>query len=176
MLLKPVWMMIILVVSLPYQPVKERYVKKIQWLDLEEAAVRMKADPKPVIIDLYTKWCKWCKEMDQKTYNNDKVISYINDHFYPVKFDAESKSQVQWENKGFNFNPDAKVNDFSLFVTNGQLSFPTTVILLNKNEIPAAIPGFMSTDEIEPILKYFGEGLYKTKSFQEFMKTFKRSW
>lgn len=150
--------------------------EKIQWLTLEEASVKMKNDPRPVIIDLYAKWCYWCKVMDKKTYNNDKVINYINEKFYPVKLDAETKQTIQWKNQDYLFNQDVKMNEFSLYVTNGQLSFPTTVIYTSVNEAPVTIPGFMAPDEIEPILKYFGENYYKTQGFQEFLKGFKRSW
>ena len=31
---------------------------------------------------------------------------------------------------------------------------------------PISIPGFMEPKEIEPILKYFGDGAYKTQSFR----------
>lgn len=156
--------------------VKTDAKEKIQWISIEDAAVKAKADPRPIIIDLYANWCYWCKVMDKKTYNNSKVVTYINDHFYPVKLDAETKETVQWRNKNFDFNENIKVNDFSLFVTNGDLSFPTTVIYPSTLEAPATVPGFMSPDEIEPILKYFGEGNYKKQTFQEFLKTFKKTW
>lgn len=149
---------------------------KIQWISIEDAAIKAKTDPRPIIIDLYANWCYWCKVMDKKTYNNSKVVAYINEHFYPVKLDAETKKTVQWRNKSFDFNERVNVNDFSLFVTNGDLSFPTTVIYPSTMEAPATVPGFMTPDEIEPILKYFGEGNYKKQTFQEFLKNFKKTW
>lgn len=149
---------------------------KINWLSVEEATALAADDPRPIVIDLYTDWCYWCKVMDKKTYTDDKVIRYINEHFYAVKMDAESRKDVEWQNKEFGYNPVRKVNDFSLYVTNGQLSFPSTVIFPSLKDGPAAIPGYMSPGEIEPILKYFGEGVYKNQTFQEYMKTFKGEW
>lgn len=150
--------------------------EKIQWLTIEEAAEKMKEDPRPIIIDLYARWCYWCKVMDKQTYKHDKVVEYINKKFYPVKFDAETRETIQWKSQDFSFNKDAKMNEFSLYMTNGQLSFPTTVIYTSLNEAPAAIPGFMSPDEIEPVLKYFGEDIYRKKGFDEYLKNFKKDW
>lgn len=150
--------------------------EKIQWLTVKEVSQKMKEEPRLVLIDLYTNWCYWCKVMDKKTYNNDKVIAYINKNFYAVKLNAESKETIEWENKKFIYNPGNKVNDFALYLSNGQLSFPTTVIFPQIDKDPAAIPGFMTPKEMESILKYFGEGLYKTQNYQEFSRTFTTSW
>jgi thioredoxin-related protein len=175
MLTKPIWILSIFLLSSIATP-KPEGKEKIEWLTLEEVSAKMKNDPRPVIIDLYARWCYWCKVMDKKTYNHSKVVDYINEKFYPVKLDAESKQTLQWDNRNFNFNPGLKLNDFSVYVTNGQLSFPTTVIYTSIKEAPATIPGFMSPDEIEPVLKYFGENYYKREGFQEFLKSFKKDW
>lgn len=149
---------------------------KLNWMNMNELSEKMKSADKPVLMDLYTDWCYWCKVMDKKTYTNSKVISYINEHFYPVKFNAESKNMVQWKGKDYNYNETYKVNDLALYVTQGQLGFPTTVIIPDEKSEPIAVAGFLEPKELEPILKYFGEGAYKTKSYEVFKSTFKKSW
>jgi len=149
---------------------------KPDWMKLSDLTGKIKSEPKPVIIDLYTNWCYWCKVMDKKTYTNSKVVSYINEHFYPVKLDAETREMVQWNNKHYNFNDDYKVNDFTMYLTSGQPGFPTTVIFTDENSDPVAIQGFLAPKEIEPILKYFGEGAYKKQNFAEFKSGFKSTW
>ncbi|MEO8720540.1 MAG: DUF255 domain-containing protein [Ginsengibacter sp.] len=149
---------------------------KINWLTIDQVAVKMKSEPKPVIIDLYTNWCYWCKVMDKKTYTNSKVVSYINQHFYAVKLNAETRDVVKWNNKDFDYNPENKVNSFALYVTQGQLAFPNTVIFPEIEKGPAAVPGFMEPKEIEVILKYFGEGTYKTQNFNDYSANFTTTW
>jgi thioredoxin-related protein len=149
---------------------------KLLWMNWKELAPKMNNETKPVIMDLYTNWCYWCKVMEKKTYANSKVIAYINEHFYAVKFDAESKEVVEWRNKQFNFNEAYKINDFAMYVTNGQPGFPTMVIFPDEKSEPIAVSGYMQPKEIEPILKYFGEGAYKKESFNDFQSTFKAAW
>ncbi len=145
-------------------------------MQISEVKDKLQSQRKPVIIDLYTNWCYWCKVMDKKTYTNQKVISYINDHFYAVKLNAETKEKISWANKDFNYNDNYKVNDFTMYVTGGQPGFPTTVIFTDDKSEPVAIQGFLEPREIEPILKYFGEEAYKTKSYTDFKSTFITTW
>lgn len=150
--------------------------EKLEWLNMNELNEKEKLQSKPVILDLYTNWCYWCKVMDKKTYSNSKVISYINEHFYAVKFDAESKEKVQWANREYNFNETYKVNDFTMYVTSDQPGFPSTVIFADDQSQPVSLQGFLEPKELEPILKYFGEGANKTQSFNDFNSTFKKTW
>jgi thioredoxin-related protein len=62
-----------------------------------------------------------------------------------------------------------------MYLTHGRLEFPTTIII-TPGDAPQAIPGFMEPDELEPVVKYFGEGAYKTRGFDVYLKDFKKSW
>ena len=149
---------------------------KVQWLNLQQVADSLKVNQKPVLIDLYTEWCGWCKVMDKKTYANQQVGDYIKKHFYPVKIDAESKSAISWNGKKYLFNPTYRTNDFAMYLTNGQLSYPTTVIIPVGNGYPQAIPGYLEPKDFEMILKYFGENKFGQVSFADYQRTFKSSW
>ena len=148
---------------------------KLQWMTLEEVVAKMKAEKRPILIDLYTDWCGWCKVMDKKTYSDKNVTDYLQSKFYPVKFDAEGRKEITWNGKTYNFNTRYKTHDWAVYLTNGQLSYPTTVIIPVDGE-PQAIPGFMKPAELEPIVKYFGEGKFGVVRFDEYQKSFKSQW
>ena len=149
--------------------------EKLKWMTLDEAAASLKKEKRPVLIDLYTDWCGWCKAMDKKTYTNKDVTAYVQEKFYPVKFDAEGHKSVTWNGRTFDFNTSNKTNNFAIYLTNGNLSYPTTVIIPEDGE-PQAIPGFLAPNEFELIAKYFGEGKYGKVSFDEYQKSFKSQW
>jgi thioredoxin-related protein len=114
--------------------------------------------------------------MDKKTYSNKKVAQYIQDKFYPVKVNAESRETFTWNGKTYHFNSSYRTNEFAVYVTKGRLEFPTTIIIPVDSNEPQAIPGYLEPKDLELVVKYFGEGGYGKVSFDEFQKNFKASW
>jgi thioredoxin-related protein len=150
--------------------------EKLKWMTLEEARQAMLKEKKPVLIDLYTDWCGWCKVMDKKTYTNSKVIAYLQEHFYPVKLNAETKDAITWNEKTYQFNAQSRTNDFALFLTYGRLSYPTTVILPLDNSGPQPVPGYLEPKDLELVVRYFGDGKYGKQAFEDYQKAFKPEW
>src|SRR4051794_24314566 len=88
---------------------------KVQWLTISEVRAAYSKNPKPILVDVYTGWCGWCKVMDQQTYSNASVADYINDKYYPVKFDAESRDTVEWNGNKYSYNPQNKMNGLAVY-------------------------------------------------------------
>ena len=149
---------------------------KINWLSLTELAEAYKKQPKPIIIDVYTSWCGWCKVMDKETYSNDNVAAYINEHYYAVKFDAESKDSAVFAGKKYGYNPAYKANELAIYLLFGRMGYPTTVLLSAADAQPAPLSGYLKPSELEPPLRFFGDGVYKTKNFPDYMKEFSAKW
>jgi thioredoxin-related protein len=152
-------------------PAKE----SISWLTPEEAAGRLEQEKRPVLVDLYTTWCGWCKQMDRRTYSNKQVIRYLSEKFYTVRVDAETRATISWDGKTYNFDPQYRCNQFAVYLAHGRLEFPTTIIIVPGEE-PQAISGYMGPKDLEMLVKYFGEGIYHTRGFDEYAKSFHASW
>ncbi|NND95171.1 MAG: DUF255 domain-containing protein, partial [Flavobacteriales bacterium] len=71
--------------------------KSINWITIEEAQEKVKEEPRKILMDVYTKWCGPCKMMMANTFTNADVISYINENYYAVKFDAESPDAISFK-------------------------------------------------------------------------------
>jgi thioredoxin-related protein len=150
--------------------------EKINWMSVAELHAVYNKAPRPILVDVYTDWCGWCKVMDRETYDKESVVTYINEHYYAVKLNAESKDSLEWAGKKYGYKPEYKANELAVYLLYGQMSYPTTVFLSALNAQPAPLAGFLKPKEIESPLKFFGDGAYKEKTFQEYMKTFSNSW
>ena len=144
---------------------------QIKWIPFEEAMNLSKQDGKPILIDVYTDWCGWCKRLDATTYKDSAIIGYINEKFHAVKFNAETKESIKYQdsvyvNKG-------KTHDLALKLMNGQASYPTTIYIVPQKQIIAPVPGYQTRDNIQPFLFYFGEAVYDmTTTWDCFLKGF----
>ncbi len=78
--------------------------------------------------------------------------------------DAETHAAITWQGRTYAYNPQYRSNEFALYLTHGRLEFPTTIII-TPGDVPQAIPGYLAPGDLEPVLKYFGEGAYKTQGF-----------
>lgn len=66
--------------------------EEIVWLSTyEDAIAASKSLDQPIMIDFYTDWCRWCKELDKTTYQDANVVALSNE-FVCAKVDAEGRN------------------------------------------------------------------------------------
>ncbi|WP_258097973.1 thioredoxin family protein [Marinoscillum pacificum] len=151
--------------------------QEVKWMSFEEAVEASKKEPKKLLIDVYTDWCGWCKKMDKEAYANESIAAYINETFYPVKFDAEQKEDIEFDGHTFKFVASGRrgVHQLAAALTNNKLSYPTTVFMDEEFRIIQPIPGYMTAQSMDPILQYIGGDKFKSVKWEEFQKNFKSS-
>ncbi len=147
---------------------------EIQWLDIEEAVKLHEKTPKVIMIDMYTDWCGWCGKMDKETFTNQEIVNYINMNFYPVKFDAERTDTIIYRGVEY-VNPlvgRRPSHGLAKHLMNGRMSYPT-IVYIDKDFNVNPIPGYMSVEDIMPILVYFAERINYSCDYDSYRKAFK---
>jgi thioredoxin-related protein len=150
--------------------------KEIEWLSWDEVQVKMKKEPRKVWVDVYTDWCGWCKRMDATTFKNPELIKYMNTKFYAVRFNAEKADSIRFLGKLYTIEPQTRTNQLAVELMRGQMSYPTGIFMEEQFINPQPIPGYHPVPEMEMILKFLGENVYKNQKFEDYQKTFKASW
>nr|NQU90761.1 DUF255 domain-containing protein [Bacteroidota bacterium] len=158
---------------------KAQEAAKIKWYSIEEAVALNKKKKKKFFIDVFTEWCGWCKKMDANTFVDPVIVEYMNENFWPVKFDAESSEPITIDGKEYvNPNPGKKRSTHLLAVAllNRKLSYPSFVFLDDKVKLITVLPGYNTPEKLEPVLHFIAEEAYKKEAFEDFKKSFKGSY
>jgi len=151
----------------------------IRWMSFTEAMEKSKTAPKKVFIDMYTDWCGWCKRMDVTTFADPNVAKYINDHFYAVKFNTEKEAPITINDSTYKVNPAYGRNgthELAVSLLQGKMSYPTFVFLDERFNILSPLPGYQKSDQIEPVLKYFGDNNHLKIAWLDYQKAFAPTW
>lgn len=134
---------------------------QINWLTMNEALEAQKKEPKKILIHFYVQWCSMCKKMDGHTYSNPEISKYINENYYPVKFDVEGGDRVEYQGKVYEnptydpkreikYGGNGSINNFAKLMN--VRGYPTMVILDEKSLPITSFVGYYKPKDIEPYL------------------------
>lgn len=160
--------------------------QEVQWMSLSEALAAQKVQPKKIFIDVYTVWCGPCKLYDRNTFSNAKVADFINENFYPVKFNGEGNEVIVYKGKTYS-NPKydpAKAkrrnapHQFSGYL--GINAYPTVVFMDESGNLIKRVRGYRTAQQLELFLKFFGTDLWRSiltqKAYDDYVANFKPSF
>ena len=145
----------------------------INWVSWEEGIEMNKKLQKKIFVDMYTVWCGWCKKMDKTTFVDPKVVKYMNEHFVAIKFNAEQKEPIVFNNKEFKFINRGRrgVHELANSLLDGRLSYPSFVMLDEVNARIMLSPGYKTPNQMLKELAFAAEEKYKVMSWGDFKKT-----
>lgn len=49
---------------------------------------------RPILLAISAVWCHWCHVMDETSYSDHDVITFINEHFLPVRVDNDRRPDI----------------------------------------------------------------------------------
>ena len=154
---------------------------QVKWMTIEEALEAQKTNPKKILVDFYADWCGPCKIMDKKTYGHSVISEFLNENYYPVKFNAEDKNTIEIFGRKFsNENTSHKkgrnsLHEFTQFMNVNAV--PSTVFLDERGSPITILQGELSAKELEPYLGFISNDLYKKiktrEDWEDYQKKFK---
>jgi len=144
-----------------------------------EQAIEKKNTDKKYIVKLYTVWCGYCTKMDNTTFKDDKVASYMNENYIPIKFDGESKEDVTVNGTTYKYVAPGEngnrrgYHELAAALLNGKLQYPSTVILDEELKVIDVVAGYRKADEFEKYITYFGGNHHLDTPWRDYKEAYK---
>jgi thioredoxin-related protein len=148
---------------------------EIDWTTFDK--IDGKIGKKMVFIELYTPWCDWCRRMENLTFSDPMIAKYMNKNFNNIKFDAENRRAVKFLGKNYKFDAQDGTRGRhtlakALMADSQKQGYPTVVFLDENHNLIQAIPGYITARDFEAIVHYFGDGNYKSETWEQFAKKY----
>ncbi len=124
---------------------------RIVWRGYAEGMELSRNKEKKVFLNFYADWCRYCKEMDQKTFKDKAVIVYLNDNFIPIRVNSDKEPKT--------------ASDYQV------TGLPVSWFLSEKGERIGSQPGYIPPDSLLTLLKYIETDSYQKMKFTDFVKT-----
>ncbi|MET0759605.1 MAG: DUF255 domain-containing protein [Flavobacterium sp.] len=124
----------------------------------EEVEKLSKENPKPIVVFIHTSWCKYCKMMENSTFKNPEIITFLNAHFYFISLDAENKNNIVFNNHTFKFKPTGQNTGIHELATElatigNEVTYPTITILDSDSSILHQTGSFKDVKTLLTLLK-----------------------
>jgi thioredoxin-related protein len=137
--------------------------RAVEWKGWNAGLSAAAASRRPVVVDVYTDWCRWCKQMDRDVYGRAEVGRYLDSHFVTVKLNAEGGESVTYQGRSTNAR--------SLASSFGVSGYPTTIFLTADGEHLANVPGYIEPARFLLLLRYIGDGhMDRGEKWDDFVK------
>ena len=137
------------------------FTKDPQWRHFNEGIAEAKESGKKVLVDVYTDWCKWCKEMDRNTYSDKTISDYLKKHYILIKLNAEGNEMINYA--GHPMTP----REFAQKM--GVDGYPATVFLKSDGQQITILPGYVKPDQFIHVLSYVSDDQYLKKPFADYL-------
>ncbi len=131
------------------------YAQEVTFQNLDSL---QKEEARYTIIFLKTDWCKYCHMMEEQTLSDSAVNQFLNEKFYFISFDAESKDDIEFLGETFSYIPNGDRTGIhqlakELATVDGKVTYPTLVFLDKDFSIMYQHVGVVETGELLEVLR-----------------------
>lgn len=132
--------------------------QELSWTSLENLKDSLRSNPKPIMVFIYTDWCKFCKMQKNITFRKPNVVNSLSNNFYCIKLNAESDKELVFIGRKYKPSKAGDYHSLAKFLgsKNGKLLFPTTVFYDPFSQSLERLQGLQTAKVFERLLNKNG--------------------
>ncbi|MFN8321944.1 MAG: DUF255 domain-containing protein [Chitinophagales bacterium] len=146
--------------------------KQINWMKPTEYFAQKDSTKKKTLVLIHTEWCNACRVMNRTSFTDELSEKYLKEKFNWVDFNPEITEPITFKGQTFSNprTPQMPFHQLAVALCKNSLTLPTLVILDEKMNVLDAVPFYLNPKVLKDIATYYGDNVYKTKSWTDFMK------
>jgi len=121
---------------------------QIQWRSYEDGKSLAQSESKKIFLNFRADWCTYCLNMEKKTFTDADIVAFLNSNFINIKVDVDREKSVA---RKYNIQP-----------------LPDTWFLTETGVVIGNRPGYLSPQDLLPLLRYIHTESYQKMSFKQF--------
>lgn len=147
--------------------------ESVQYYTIDQIEQATKKNRKKVLIEVFTQWSDGFRQLEREALNQHQIVSYLNSKFLTVKFDAETRADVNYRNRTYRYVSQSGVgfNELASELLQGQMVYPTFVFLDENMNLIQTIQ-YRSPEQFEMIITYFGDNNHKKIPWKKYEKNY----
>ncbi len=148
------------------------HANKVNWLKPIEFFNEKPDTKKKSLVFIHTTWCNSCRVMYNTTFSDSLPFAFIKEKFNLVDFNPENRDVLFYNGQKFEPSVNAS-NSFHPLVNvlnKNNFIMPELVVLDEAGKILDAIPFYLNPKTFNDIAHFYGDDIFKTKSWKEFIE------
>ncbi|MES2619825.1 MAG: thioredoxin family protein [Bacteroidota bacterium] len=148
-------------------------IKELKWVKPAEFFKNQVAAKKKTLVLIHTDWCNACRVMYRTSFLEEDSARFIKDKFELVDFNPEMQDQLTFKGKSFSNprSPQMPFHELAATLCRNNITLPSLVVLDEKMDILDVIPSYLNPKVLKDIAAYYGNDIYKTKSWADFIQS-----
>lgn len=156
-----------------FDPNTEPRFKAMKWEKASDFFGKNDSNAKKTLVLVHTEWCNACRVMQRTSFNDSLIEKYVADKFNLVDFNPEVTDPISYKGQVYTNQrtPQAPFHQLAGVLCRNSLTLPTLVVLDEKYNIIDAIPFYLNPELLGNIAVYYGDNVYQTRKWADFMAT-----
>lgn len=156
-----------------YDSTTDKKLKQLSWTPASQFFnSHPETGKKKSLVFINTDWCNSCKVMKRASFIDTLVMTYLKEKFNLIDFNAQSQDTLFYKGQSVYNSPSSKnaFHPLAIALSRNNLTLPTLTVLDENMNLLDAISLYVHPKFLNDIVHFYGDDVYKDKTWKEFIE------